>query len=122
MESTIEGMGYAIPISSALPIIENLMTKETLEKVEADEAGYLGITGVNVTTEWAEMYSMPEGVYITRIYEGSPAEQYGLQKGDIIINFDGNKISSMEQLIELMAYYSKESVTVILGAKAEATQ
>lgn len=140
VESTIEGMGYAIPISSALPIIENLMTKETLEKVEADEAGYLGITGVNVTTEWAEMYSMPEGVYITRIYEGSPAEQYGLQKGDIIINFDGNKISSMEQLIELMAYYSKgtsvelqvmrlgqtdyskESVTVILGAKAEATQ
>lgn len=140
VESTIEGMGYAIPISSALPIIENLMSKETLEKVAANEAGYLGITGVNVTTEWAEMYSMPEGVYITRIYEGSPAEQYGLKKGDVIISFDGTEISSMEELIELMAYYSKgtsvdvkvmrlnqmdyaeETVTVILGSKAEISQ
>jgi serine protease Do len=140
VESTIEGMGYAIPISSALPIIENLMSKETLEKVAANEAGYLGITGVNVTTEWAEMYSMPEGVYITRIYEGSPAEQYGLKKGDVIISFDGTEVSSMEELIELMAYYSEgtsvnvkvmrlnqmdyaeETVTVVLGSKAEVSQ
>ena len=140
VESTIEGMGYAIPISSALPIIENLMSKETLEKVADNEAGYLGITGVNVTTEWAEMYSMPEGVYITRIYEGSPAEQFGLKKGDVIISFDGTEISSMEELIELMAYYSEgtsvdvkvmrlnqmdyaeETVTVVLGSKAEVSQ
>ncbi len=103
--SAIEGMGYAIPISSAEPIIENLMLKETKNKVDEAKKGYLGITGINVTSDVASMYGMPEGVYITQVYEGTAAANAGMQNGDIIIGFEGSTVGSMEDLQGYLEYY-----------------
>ena len=103
--SAIEGMGYAIPISSAEPIIENLMLKETKNKVEEAKKGYLGITGINVTSDVASMYGMPEGVYITQVYDGTAAANAGMQNGDIITGFEGSTVGSMEDLQGYLEYY-----------------
>lgn len=111
--TTIEGMGYAIPISSAKPIIEELMSRETRLKVNDDEKGYLGISGVNVTNDAAEMYNLPLGVCIAQVYEGTGAEAAGLIRGDIITEMNGITISSMEDLQKSLAYY-KEGETVTL--------
>ncbi len=105
--SAIEGMGYAIPISAAKPIIENLMLKETRNKVEEDNRGYLGISGISVTAEVSNAYDMPQGVYVAQVYGGSAAEEAGLKKGDIIVSFDGNEVSSMEALQANLEYYAK---------------
>lgn len=105
--SAIEGMGYAIPISAASPIIADLMLKETKNKVAEDERGYLGISGISVTAEVSEAYGMPEGVYIAQVYEGTAAEAAGLQKGDIITVFDGDKITSMDTLQKELEFYAK---------------
>lgn len=136
--TVVEGMGYAIPISSAKPIIEDLMSKKTKVKVEEDEKAYLGISGVNVTEEVSQMYGMPKGVYIGQVYEGTAAQQAGLVKGDIITKFDGSSVASMEELQKMMEYYpagsevvitiqqgspsgyQEKEVTVILGAKKDA--
>ena len=80
----VEGMGYAIPISDAKPIIENLMTKQTRLKVNEDSKGYLGITGIDVVAEYSEIYGMPQGVYVSSVTEGTGAAEAGLVKGDII--------------------------------------
>lgn len=105
--SVIEGMGYAIPISSASPIIADLMLKETKNKVAEEERGYLGISGISVTADVSEAYGMPEGVYIAQVYEGTAAEAAGLQKGDIITAFDGDKITSMDTLQKELEFYAK---------------
>ena len=113
--STIEGMGYAIPISSARPIIEELMTKETRVKVDEALKGYLGIYGVDVTDDVSKMYDMPKGVYISQAVEDSAAANGGLNKGDIITKFDGTSVKSMEQLQGLLEYYAagtKVDVTI----------
>ncbi len=103
--SAIEGMGYAIPISSAEPIIETLMSKETKSKVELEKKGYLGISGINVTSDVANMYGMPEGVYITQVYEGTAAAQAGMLNGDIIVGFEGSTVGGMEDLQGYLEYY-----------------
>ena len=137
--SVVEGMGYAIPISSAKPIIEDLMSKTTKgEKVAEGEKSYLGISGVNVTEEVSQMYGMPKGVYVGQVYEGTAAQKAGLVKGDIITKFDGSSVSSMEELQSMMEYYAagteveitiqqgspngyqEKKVTVTLGSREEA--
>lgn len=105
--SVIEGMGYAIPISAASPIIADLMLRETKNKVAEEERGFLGISGISVTTEVSSTYGMPEGVYIAQVYENTAAEKAGLVKGDIITEFDGIKISSMDELQRQLEYYAK---------------
>lgn len=105
--SVIEGMGYAIPISAASPIIADLMLRETKNKVAEEERGFLGISGISVTNEVSSTYGMPEGVYIAQVYENTAAEAAGLKKGDIIIEFDGIKISSMDELQRQLEYYAK---------------
>lgn len=105
--TAIEGMGYAIPISAASPIIADLMMKETKNKVAEEERGYLGISGISVTEDVSEAYGMPEGVYIAQVYEGTAAEAAGLQKGDIITMFDGDKITSMDALQKELEFYAK---------------
>ena len=111
--SAIEGMGYAIPISSAEPIIENLMLRETKDKVAEERKGYLGISGINVTSDVANMYGMPQGVYITQVYEGTAADEAGMFNGDIIISFEGSTVGSMEDLQGYLEYYEVgESVEV----------
>lgn len=104
--TVIEGMGYAIPISTAQPIIEDLMTKTTRLKVGEEEAGYLGISGVAVTEEVVATYGMPKGVLIAQVYDGTGAANAGLIKGDIITKFDGSSVDSMEGLQKMLQYYS----------------
>ncbi|NLL79545.1 MAG: trypsin-like serine protease [Clostridiales bacterium] len=104
--TVVEGMGYAIPISSARPIIEDLMTKTTRVKVEDEEKGFLGISGVNVTDDAVNVYGMPKGVMIAQVYQGSAAEKAGLVKGNIITKFDGSSISTMEELQKILGYYA----------------
>ncbi len=103
--SEVEGMGYAIPISTAKPVIEQLMSKETKAKAEDSNRGYLGISGVNVTADIAEQYNMPQGVYIAKIFAGLAADNAGLEKGDIITSFDGQSVQTMEQLQDIIKYY-----------------
>ncbi len=102
--SMVEGMGYAIPISTAKPIIDELMSKKTRVPVDDNEKGYLGISGINVTEEVHEVYGLPYGVYIAQIYEGTPAAEAGLKKGDIITYFDGESVDTMEELTLLLDY------------------
>lgn len=108
--SAVEGMGYAIPISAASPIIAELMLKETKNKVAEEERGYLGISGISVTQEVSAAYGMPEGVYISQVYENTAAAAAGLRKGDIIVEFDGDKISSMDTLQKELEFYAKGDV------------
>ena len=107
----VEGMGYAIPISSASPIIADLMERQTrTEKADEEERGYLGISGISVTQEVSAAYGMPEGVYISQVYENTAAAAAGLRKGDIIVEFGGDKISSMDILQKELEFYAKGDV------------
>lgn len=112
--SAVEGMGYAIPISTAKPIIEELMTKETREKVEEEQKAFLGISGINVTEDVQMNYGLPEGVYIAQVYDNTAAQKAGLTKGDIIVEFDGEKIESFEELSSLLEYYSKGTTVEVV--------
>ena len=102
-DTSVEGIGYAIPMDTAKPIIEELITKE---KVDESNSAYLGIVGVDVTSDVAKTYNMPTGVYVAQVMEGAAAEQAGIQKGDIITKFDGKDVTSMEKLSYNMQYYA----------------
>ena len=104
--SAVEGMGYAIPISDAKPIIEDLMTKQTKLKVDENSKGYLGITGIDVMAEYSEIYGMPQGVYVSSVSEGTGAAKAGLIKGDIITALNGEEIKSMDDLKNELSYYA----------------
>lgn len=106
----VEGMGYAIPISTAQPIIDDLMNRETKNKVAEAESAYLGISGLDVTAEVSGAYGMPLGVYVSQVVEESAAESAGIVKGDIITAFDGQTVKSMEELKDLMQYYAAGTV------------
>lgn len=102
-DTSVEGIGYAIPMDTAKPIIEELITNE---KVDESNSAYLGIVGVDVTSDVAKTYNMPTGVYVAQVMEGAAAEQAGIQKGDIITKFDGKDVTSMEKLSYNMQYYA----------------
>ena len=102
----VEGMGYAIPVSVAQPIMEDLMSRTTREKVSEDQASYIGIKGVDVDSEPAETYGMPQGAYVAEVNEGSEAEKAGLKEGMIITKFDGTSVKSMSDLKAQLAYYA----------------
>ena len=111
--TTVEGMGYAIPITSASPIIADLMERQTRTKVAEDEVGYIGISLQEVTSQISQMYNMPEGIYVVSVEEGSAAANAGIMKGDIITKFDGSSISSYSDLQKILQYYAAgDSVTV----------
>lgn len=101
----VEGMGYAIPISDVTEVMNDLMNRQTRTKVEETERGALGIRGTDVNAQSAEVYNMPEGVFISEVIEGRAAEKAGLTKGSIITKFDGTKIDSMETLKAQLDYY-----------------
>ena len=105
-EASIEGMGYAIPISAAKPIIDELMNKETRDKVDENNMGYLGIRGATIGDEMHNTYNMPYGIYVSEVVKGSAAEKAGLLSGDVIVKFDGIKIGSYEELQNQLQYYS----------------
>ena len=111
--SAVEGMGFAIPISDASDVIQNLMNKETRSKVSDEERGYLGIKGYDVSEEGAQMYNMPTGVYVKEVMSGGGAEKAGLTKGSIITGFEGSSISGMSSLqVQLQYYKAGEEVTL----------
>ncbi len=123
--STVEGMGYAIPISAAKPIIEQLMNEKTQIKYSDDERGYIGISGVSVTSEVSMVYGLPMGVYIAEVSNGGGAQAAGLQKGDIIVEFDGQEVTSMDDLQKKLQYYpvgDTVSVTVMRQDGSEYTE
>ena len=111
--TAVEGMGYAIPITSASPIIADLMERQTRTKVAEDEVGYIGISPQEVTSQISQMYNMPEGIYVVSVEEGSAAANAGIMKGDIITKFDGSSISSYSDLQKMLQYYAAgDSVTI----------
>lgn len=105
--SSVEGVGYAIPISDVSDIITNLMNQQTKAKVSESERGYLGITGFDVTSEYAQRFSMPLGVYITDVTDGGGAKAAGLSKGGVITELNGTTIDNMETLQKELKYYAK---------------
>lgn len=114
--TSVDNMGYAIPISQAKPIIDELMNKETRTKVEEADRGYLGIRGNSVTQEFNQGYGMPYGVYVAEVIEGKAAEQAGVQMGDIIVKVDGDSIESMTDLSGKLEYYKKgETITITVA-------
>lgn len=123
---SVEGMGYAIPISDASDTIQNLMNQETKTKVSEAEQGYLGIQGVDVSDESAKMYNMPNGVYISDVVKNGGAQQAGLTKGSVITGLEGTTISDMNSLEEQLQYYrvgDKVKVTVqVPGNNGEYTE
>ena len=123
--STIEGMGYAIPISSAKPIIEELMNRETKEKVDESNRGFLGISGINVTKAMGEAYGMPEGIYVAQVYPATGADNAGLVKGDIITGFAGATVTTQDDLTNSMQYYAvgdTVELTIMRGNPTEGYQ
>lgn len=112
--SSVEGMGYAIPISDVQSIIEELMLKETRDVVAESAQGSIGIGGTDVTSDISSTYDMPLGIYINKIYDNSPAKAAGLSKGNIITKFDGQTVKSMNELKSLLTYYKAgETVEII---------
>ena len=111
-DTAVEGMGYAIPIATAKPIIDDLIQRETVDEAES---AYFGIAGADITEDVSKTYNMPRGIYVTKVVENSAADEAGIQKGDILTAFDGKKVSSMEGMQEMLRYYKageKIKVTV----------
>lgn len=118
---SVEGMGYAIPISAANPIIQDLMERQTrLEVVEESEQGYLGVSLQNVTSEARAYYGLPEGAYVVEVVEGSGAQKAGLQKGDVITKLENENISSGSDAREILQYYRVGEEVTITYSRMEA--
>ena len=109
----VEGMGFAIPISKAEPILQNLMNLTTRYKVSDDQAAYIGINMADVSADISQSYGIPTGVCIMSVVDGSPAADAGFKKGDVITSFDGRSVSNAKGLKETLSYYaSGETVDV----------
>lgn len=132
----VEGMGYAIPINTAKPIIETLIEEKTIPE---SQQAYLGIVGTDMTEELANAYGMPTGIYVKEIQQGSPAQNGGIEAGDVIVEFDGSSVTTMESLQNRLAkktagtkvsmkvkrqnqmgQYEDVTLTVTLGSKSDA--
>ena len=105
----VEGMGFAIPISDARDILDNLMTKQTRIAVDKDAQGYLGIRVINVDSAASQAYGMPVGVFVYQIMEGGAAANSDLKEKDIITKFDGQSITTSEELTDMLTYYESGS-------------
>lgn len=113
-ETKVEGMGYAIPISTAIPILNELENRVTREKVDSSEEGYLGISCKDISTD-AQAYGIPAGVYVAEAAEGGAAQKAGIRQGDIITKFDGQTVSSVSEIKSLLQYYKAgETVDVVV--------
>ena len=104
---SVEGVGYAIPISDVSDLIQNLMNQATKTKVAEKDQGAIGIKGMSVPAEYSKQLNMPEGVYVSKITKGGGAEAAGMTKGSVITAIDGTTVSSMDDLQEQLQYYAK---------------
>lgn len=96
----VEGMGFAIPMATAESILEELMNQKT---VDASEQAYLGITGRDITSEYVKAYGLPEGIYVSEVTSGSPAEKAGIQSGYIITGINGKEVKTLTDLQEKLS-------------------
>ena len=111
----VEGMGYAIPVSTASPIFEDLMNRQTRTKVSSDQAAALDIKGQTVDSSIAEAYGIPQGVYVAEVEKGSAAEKAGITSGSVITKFDGTSVKSMDDLKSQLEYYAAgETVDLVV--------
>ena len=101
----VEGMGYAIPISDVEGIIGDLQNLQTRSEVDSEKMGYLGVTCQDVTSDIAQQYDMPEGVYLKSVVSGCAADKAGLKKGDILTRFDGMGVTTYDTLRDRLQYY-----------------
>lgn len=115
----VEGMGYAIPIATAQPILDELMNRETRFKADEDKAAYIGVTCLNVDSSSAQMYGIPVGAFIDSVEEGGPAATAGIQKGDVIVKFDGLTISGSTELVNRLEYYEVGETVEVVISRAE---
>ena len=112
---SVEGIGYAIPISDVSDLIQGLMNQETKEKVDEDDRGMIGITGISVSSAFSVQIDVPAGVYVTEVTPGGGAEKAGMTKGCIITAINGTSVDSMDALQEQLEYYAKgETVTLTI--------
>ena len=112
VDSSVEGVGFAIPINAAMQAIDDIITGENKEQ------GYLGVAAVTIDQNYNQVYGFPTGVYIKTVYEDSPAEKAGLSSGDIIYNFDGQDVSTREELEQLIKSRSAGDEVVIRAYRA----
>ena len=117
--NAVEGMGYAIPISKAQPILEDLMSRETRDKVDSSEASYLGINPLDLSAEVTEMFDVPSGVFVSSVSAGEAADNAGIRKGDIITGFDGQTVTGRDDLNDKMKYYAAGENVDITIARAQ---
>ena len=117
--NAVEGMGYAIPISKAQPILEDLMSRETRDKVDSSEASYLGINPLDLSAEVTAMFDMPEGVFVSSVNTGEAADNAGIRKGDIITGFDGQTVTGRDDLNDKMKYYAAGETVDITIARVQ---
>ena len=118
-DNTVEGMGYAIPISKAEPILQDLMNRVTREIVDMEKASYLGVEIADLSMEAIAMYNMPEGAFITEVTPQEAAERAGLRKGDIIMQMDGERIFGKSDLANKLQYYAAEEVVEFIIARVK---
>lgn len=112
---SVEGIGYAIPISDVSDLIQNLMNQETKTKVAEDQRGMIGITGISVSDAFSQQIDMPAGVYVTEVTSGGGADKAEMTKGCIITGINGSSVDSMEALQSQLEYYAKgETVTLTI--------
>ncbi len=117
-DSSVEGMGYAIPITKASPILSKLMARETREKVDSSQAAYLGVSVADMSREASRMYGIPSGAFVAEAFEGGAAAAAGIREGDIITELDGTEVTDRDTLIELLSYYrAGEQVEIVIARK-----
>ena len=113
--ATVDNIGFAIPIDKAETSLQELMTQETRSRVDGSQASWLGIRGQDVAAEVTQLYGIPAGVVVEEVVSNGPAEDAGLQQGDIITGFDGRSITSMTQLQDVLTYYAAgEQVDIVV--------
>lgn len=117
-ETGVEGMGYAIPVNTAQPIIEDLMDQATRVKVDADKAGALGLIPVDVSEEARQIYNIPTGAFVYELTDGSAAQEAGIREGDIIVKLDKTGISSKSELLDRMQYYEAGETVAVTVKRA----
>lgn len=112
---SVEGIGYAIPISDVSDLIQNLMNQETKTKVAEEDRGMIGITGISVSDAFSQQIDMPAGVYVTEVTSGGGADKAGMTKGCIITGINNSSVDSMQALQNQLQYYKKgETVTLTI--------
>lgn len=117
--TTVDNIGFAIPINKAQESLQNLMNQETREKVSEDQASYIGIQGASVSSDEQEKFSIPVGVVVASVVEDGPAAQAGIQEGDIITELDGRSVSSIEGLQDTLQYYAAGETVDIVVQRAD---